>query len=155
MPPVAFEGRAFSGSAISKSCISVKVLGKKTSRCGELFANQSQSNQPCSHCEFRILRLLWLWTCRFQFLCHFGKGKAKLNVAFQLSCVKSVFLFCCWSVKLEKSKFDCAFCKGCVIIQHMVSAVVVMLISAIIRTVCCVPDICKLCHCVSFCSVLQ
>ena len=29
----------------------------------------------------------------------------------------------------------------------MVSAVIVMLISAVIRTVCCVPDVCKLCHC--------
>ena len=147
MPPVAFEVRAFSGSAISESRISVKVLGKKTSRCGELFANQSQSNQPCSHCKFWIFRLLWFWTCCFQFLCHFGKCKAKLNVAFQLSCVKSVFLFCCRLVKLEKSKFDCAFCKGCVEVQHMVSAVIVMLISAVIRTVCCVPDVCKLCHC--------
>ena len=106
LPPVAFKVRAFSGSAISESRISVKVLGKKTSRCGELFANQSQSNQPCSHCKFWIFRLLWFWTCCFQFLCHFGKCKAKLNVAFQLSCVKSVFLFCCRLVKLEKSKFD-------------------------------------------------
>ena len=157
LPPVAFEVRAFSGSAISESRISVKVLGKKTSRCGELFANQSQSNQPCSHCKFWIFRLLWFWTCCFQFLCHFGKCKAKLNVAFQLSCVKSVFLFCCRLVKLEKSKFDCAFCKGCVEVQHMVSAVIVMLISAVIRTVCCVPDVCKLCHCgwFLFCSAVQ
>lgn len=104
-------GQAFSGSAISESRISVKVLGKKTSRCGELFTHQSQSNQPCSHCEFRIFCLLWLWACCFQFLCHFRKCKAKLNVAFQLSCVKNVFLFCCRLVKLEKSKFDCAFVK--------------------------------------------
>ena len=111
LPPVAFEGRAFSGSAISESRISVKVLGKKTSRCRELFANQSQSNQPCSHCKFRIFCLLWLWACCFQFLCHFGKCKAKLNVAFQLSGMKSVFPAVGWLVELRQPEFDCAFCK--------------------------------------------
>ena len=91
MPPVAFEVRAFSGSAESEGCISVKVLGKKTSRCGKLFADQSQPNQPCPHGEFRIFRLLWFRAGGSQSLCHFGKGKAKLYVAFQLSGMKSVF----------------------------------------------------------------
>ena len=109
-------------------------------------ADQSQPNQPCSHGEFRIFRLLWLWTCCFQFLCHFGKGKAKLNVAFQLPSMESIFLFSCRLVKLEKSEFDCSLCKSCVIVQHMVSAVVVVLISAIICTVRRIPDVCKLCH---------
>ena len=60
--------------------------------------------------------------------------------------MKSVFLFSCRLVKLEKSEFDYAFCKSCMEVQHMVSAVVVVLISAVICTVCRIPDVCELCH---------
>ena len=90
--------------------------------------------------------MLWFRTCSFQLLCHFGKCKAKLNVTFQLSCVKSVSLAISRFVKLEKSEFDCAFCKSCMEVQHMVSAVIVVLISAVIRTVCPVPDVGELSH---------
>ena len=133
-------------SAKPESCISIQVSGEERSGGGELLADQPQPDQPCSHCEFRIFRLLWFRTCCFQFFRHFGKGKAKLNVTFQLSCVKSVFLFSCRLVKLEKSEFDCSLCKGGMEVQHMVSAVVVVLVSAVICTVRRIPDVCKLCH---------
>lgn len=42
---------------------------------------------------------------------------------------------------------DCPVRKGCVVVEHMVSAVVVMVAPAIIRTVGGIPDIRKLCHC--------
>lgn len=41
---------------------------------------------------------------------------------------------------------DCALCEHCVVIRHMVSAVVVMLISAVVAAVGFVPDVRKLCH---------
>ena len=128
-------GQAFSGSAESEGCIAIQVSCQEIPCRGKFCSHKSQSHQPCSHGKFRIFRLLWLWACCSQFLCHFGKCKAKLNVAFQLSGMKSVFLAVCRLVKLEKSEFDCSLCKGCVLVQHMVSAVVVMLISAVVCTV--------------------
>ena len=55
-------------------------------------------------------------------------------------------LFFCRLVKLEKSEFDCSLCKGGMEVQHVVSAVVVVLISAVICTIRRIPDVCKLCH---------
>ena len=60
--------------------------------------------------------------------------------------MKSVFSAVGRLVELKQPEFNCAFCKSCVIVQHMVSAVVVVLISAIICTVRRIPDVCKLCH---------
>ena len=60
--------------------------------------------------------------------------------------MKSVFLSVCRFVKVKASEFNCAFGKGCVKVQHMVSAVIVVLISSVIRTVCSVPDVGKLSH---------
>ena len=69
-----------------------------------------------------------------------------MNVAFQLSGMESVFSAVGRLVKLEQPEFNCAFCKSCVIVQHMVSAVIVVLISAVICTVRRIPDVCELCH---------
>ena len=72
------------------------------------------------------------------------QGKAECNFSIVLREVRfsSISRF----VKLEKSEFDCAFCKSCMEVQHMVSAVIVVLISAVIRTVCPVPDVGELSH---------
>ena len=78
-------------SEVAISGIAVQVSGKERSGGGELLANQPQPNQPRPHGEFRVFRLLWFRTGGSQSLCHFGKGKAKLYVAFQLSGMKSVF----------------------------------------------------------------
>lgn len=79
------------GLSESPCGVSGEVLGEKVSGGDELLADQSQPNQPCSHGEFRVFRLLWFRAGGSQSLCHFGKGKAKLYVAFQLSGMKSVF----------------------------------------------------------------
>jgi len=44
---------------------------------------------------------------------------------------------------LEKSKLNRSLCKGCVEVQHMVSAVIVVLVSAVVCVVAFVPYICK------------
>ena len=133
-------------SAKPESCISIQVSGEERSSGGELLADQPQPDQPCSHCEFRIFCLLWFRTCCFQLFCHFGKYKAKLNVTFQLPCVKSVSLAISRFVELEQPKFNCFFRKNGMVVGHMIAAVIVMLISAVIRTVCPVPDVGKLSH---------
>ena len=68
--------------------------------------------------------------------------------------MESIFLFSCRLVKLEKSEFDCSLCKGGMDDQHMVSAVVVVLISALNCTVCRIPDLCEPCHVGGHFSVL-
>ena len=60
--------------------------------------------------------------------------------------MKSVFSAVGRLVELKQPEFNCAFCKSCVIVQHMVSAVIVVLISAVICTICRIPDVCELCH---------
>ncbi len=49
-------------------------------------------------------------------------------------------------IEIEQSKLDCALCEHCVVICHMVSAFVVVLISAVVVAVGFIPDVCKLCH---------
>ncbi len=104
-PSVAL-GRAFSGSAVSEGCVSLKVSCKEVSCCCEFVAHETQSHQPGSHCELGVFALLWLGACCSQVLCHLAERQAKLNVALELSCVKAVFLFCCRFVELEKSEFN-------------------------------------------------
>ena len=49
-------------------------------------------------------------------------------------------------VKLEKSELYGPLGEGCVEVEHVVSAVVVMVVSAVIGSVSGVPDVCKLAH---------
>ena len=60
---------------------------------------------------------------------------------------------CGWLIKLEEPKFDRAFGKSGVEVEHMVAAVVVVMVSAVICAVAVVPDIRKLCHCAGFSPV--
>ena len=76
-----------------------------------------------------------------------GKCKAKLNIAFKLPCVQAVLFSATWCVKLEKSEFNRSLCKGCVKVQLMVSAVVVVLASAVVCAVASVPNIRQCRHC--------
>ena len=109
-----------SASAEPEGCIAVKVSCQEIPCCGEYLAYKAQPHQPCPHGEFRIVVLLGFRACRSDHFCHLAQCKAKLNVAFKLSCVKSVFLAVCRLVEVKASKFDSAFCKCCVVIQHMV-----------------------------------
>ncbi len=93
-------------SEVAISCISLKVSCKEVSCCCEFVAHETQSHQPGSHCELGVFTLLWLGACCSQVLCHLAECQAKLNVALELSCVKSVFLSVGRLVELEKSEFD-------------------------------------------------
>ena len=49
-------------------------------------------------------------------------------------------------VELEEPELDRAFGEGCVVVEHMVAAVVVVLAPAIVCAVARVPDVRKGCH---------
>lgn len=119
----------------------VVLLGRRKDQ------NKSRNpHQPGSHCELFVFLLLFLRTCAAQVLCHLAHCQAKLNVALELACVKSVLLAACRLVELEKAEFNRALCEGSVEVQHMVAAVVVVVGSAVVTSLCAVPDVRKLRH---------
>ena len=134
------------GSAAPKGCVAVEALGVKVS-CGlELVTDESQAEKPSPHCVFGVLVLPGLGTCCADFLCHLAQCQAKLNVAFQLSCVEATLAICGGGIKLEKPELNRSLGEGCVEVEHMVSAVVVVLASAVGSIVAGVPNVGKHCH---------
>ena len=122
--------------------------------CGcEFLADESKAEEPGPHGVFRILVLLGLGACGSDFLCHLAECKAKLNVGFQLSGVKAVPLAVCRGIELEKSELNRSFGEGCVEVQHMVAAAVVMVVSAVVFPLAVVPNVCQLCHRLRFLPV--
>ena len=68
---------------------------------------------------------------------------------FKESIQKSSLILCETHFNLNKSKqgiIDCSLCKGGMEVQHMVAAVVVVVGSAVVASLCTVPDVCKLRH---------
>ena len=123
-----------------------KVSCENVSRRREFLADEAKPEKPSPHRVFWILDLLRFRTCRLDHLRHLAECQAKLHVAFKLSGVKSVLLAVRRCVKLEKPEFNRAFGEGRVVIEHVVSAVVVVVGSAKIRSVAAVPDVRKLLH---------
>ena len=95
-----------------ESCVPSEVPGKDVSCGGKFLANEAEAQKPCPHCVFGIFVLLWPGACRTQCFCHLGKGKAKLDVAFQLSGMQSVLFAARRRVKLEKPELNRPLGKG-------------------------------------------
>ena len=133
-------------SAESEGVVAGKVLRQGFSCRCEFVANEAHSHQPSAHRELFVFLLLFLRACAPQVFCHLTHCEAKLNVALELACVKSVLLATCGLVELEKAEFNRALCEGGVEVQHMVAAVVVVVGSAVVASLCVVPDVCKLRH---------
>ena len=91
-----------------------------------------------------VFALLGLGACCPYILCHLAQGQAKLNVAFELSCVDAAPTLCGRLVKLEEPELDCPFGKGGVEVEHMVAAVVVVVAPAAACAVAGVPNVRKL-----------
>ena len=144
----AFRGpRISSGSAVSESCVACKAFGQDVS-CGfELIPDEAEAKEPSPHGVFGVLILLWLGACGAYHFCHLAERQAKLDVAFQLSGVQTAFAFCRRPVEFEKPEFHRAFCEGRMVVEHVVAAVVVMLVSVVARTVAGVPDVRQCRHC--------
>ena len=123
-----------------------KVSCENVPRRCKLLADEPKPEQPSPHRVFRILNLLRFRTRGFHHLRHLAEGEAKLYVALKLSCVEPVLLAVRRRVKLEKPELNRAFGEHCVVIEHVVSAVVVVVGSAKVRAVSAVPDVRKLLH---------
>ena len=72
--------------------------------------------------------------------------QTKLNVAFQLSGVKSALASVAGVVELEKSELDRALGEGGVQVEHVVAGVVVMLVASAPGGLAVVPGVCEGCH---------
>lgn len=106
--------------AEAESGVAYKVPREDVPRRGEFPADEAEAHQPCPHCEFRVLPLRFFGACRPYCLCHFGKGKAKLDVALDFPCVDTALTLCRGIGKLEEAEFDGAFREGRVEIQAMI-----------------------------------
>ena len=95
-----------SRSAEAECVVACKVFGKRFP-CGLEFASdKAHSHQPSPHCELFVFLLLFLGACASEVLCHLAHCEAKLNVALELACVKSVLLAVGGRCELEKSELD-------------------------------------------------
>ena len=90
--------------------------------------------------------LRFLRACRRSGLCHLAECKAELDVTLKCPCVQSASLSLGRVVKLEKSEFNGPLCKGCMVVQHMVSAFVVMPVSSVVSSVLDVPEVFEFLH---------
>ena len=124
-----------------EGCVPGKVAGQEVSRRCELLADEAQAKEPGSHRVFGVLVLLRLGACRPHLLGEFAECEAKLNVALELSRVDAALALGGRLVKLEEAELDGALGEGGVVVQHMVAAVVVVLASAVVRSVGRVPDV--------------
>ena len=130
---------------MTESCVTVQVACQNFSRRGKFLANESQPEKPSPHGVFRILDLRLFGAGTLHCLCHLAQCKAKLDVAFDFSGVKPAPALAIRIGKLEASEFDGTVGKASVVIQHSVSAVVVMGIPAFVAVVG-VPDVCQILH---------
>ena len=137
-------------AAVAEGCVSGKVPGQNLP-CGlEFLSDKSEPDQPGAHREFRVVDLGLFRTgalCRLR-LC--TKSQAKLDVAFELSGVKAVLLVSFRVCELEEAELDGPLCEGRVKVEHVVPAVVVVLVASAVRIVSCVPDVCEVLHGLGF-----
>ena len=133
-------------SAVPEGCVPSKVAGQEISGRCKFLADEAQAEEPGSHGVFGVFVLLGLGACGAHILCHLGKRQAKLDVALELSGVDAAPALCGRLIKLEEPKLDRPFGKGGVEVEHMVAAVVVVVVSAVVCAVAGVPDVRKLGH---------
>ena len=131
---------------MAEGCVPGKVPGQDLP-CGfEFLSDKSEPDQPGPHREFRVvdLGLFRAGTLCCLRLC--GKAQAKLDVAFELSGVQAVFLIPFRVCELEEAELDGPLCEGRVKVEHVVPAVVVVLVASVGRVVLRVPDVCEVLH---------
>ncbi len=91
---------------MSEGGVSGKVAGQEVAGCRELFADESEAEEPGSHRVFRVFVLLRFRACAPRLLRHLAEGEAKLDVTLQLAGVNSALPFFGRGVELEKSELD-------------------------------------------------
>ena len=137
---------------MSECGVAVQVLGQQFSGGCKLVTDEAEAKEPGSHGVFRILNLGFFRAGGLDHLCHLAQCKAKLDVAFQFSGVKSTSAFLVGVGELEASELDRAVGEAGVVVEHMVAAAVVMLVSAFVA-VAIVPNVCQGIHCLRLSAV--
>lgn len=130
---------------MSEGGVAVQVLGQQFSGGCELVTDEAEAKEPGSHGVFRIFNLGFFRAGGLDHLCHLAQCEAKLDVAFQFSGVKSASAFLVGVGELEASELDRAVGEAGVVVEHMVAAAVVMLVSAFVA-VAIVPNVCQGIH---------
>ena len=130
---------------MSECRVAIQVLCQKLSGGCKLIPDEAEAEEPGSHGVFRILDLWLFGACGLYHHRHLAQCEAKLNVAFQFSGVKSASAFFVGVGELEASELDRAVGEAGVVVEHMVAAAVVMLVSALVA-VTIVPNVCQGIH---------
>lgn len=125
--------------------VAIQVLGQKFSGGCKLVSDEAEAEEPGSHGVFRILNLRLFGAGGLDHHRHLAQCEAKLNVAFQFSGVKSASAFLVGVGELEASELDRAVSEAGMVVEHMVTAAVVMLVSAFV-VVSIVPNVCQRIH---------
>ena len=112
----------------------------------ELVSDEPQAKEPRPHCVFGVFVLLRFATCIPHLFGEFRKCQAKLDVTLELSCVESVLLAIRRGIELEESELYRSLREGCVVVEHMVSRIVVMLVPSVPCVLAVVPNVGELCH---------
>ena len=137
---------------MSECGVAVQVLREKLS-CGcELVTDEAEAEEPGSHGVFRIFDLGFFGAGGLDHYRHLAQCEAKLNVAFQFACVKPAPAFCVRVCELEASELDRPVGEAGVVVEHMVAAAVVMLVSAFVA-VAFVPNVSQGIHRLGFSAV--
>ena len=118
-----------SGAAMAEGGIAFQVSGQDEAGCGELVTDEPEPEQPGPHSVFGVLHLGLPWACGFDHLRHLAQSQAKLNVGFKFAAMQPILFAAAGICKLETPELNGALGKACVVIQDVVSAAVIMLVS--------------------------
>ena len=115
--------------------------------CGfEFLTDKAEPDQPGPHREFRVIHLGLFRACAPCCLRLCAECEAKLNVALEFPGVQAIPFVAFRAPKLEEAELDCRLCEGRVKVEHVVPAVIVVLIASAGRSVLRVPDVCEVLH---------
>lgn len=135
-----------SGAAMAEGGIAFQVSGQDEAGCGELVTDEPEPEQPSPHGVFGILHLGLPGACGFDHLRHLAQSQAKLDVGFKLAAMQSVLFPVAGVCKLKTPELNGALGKAGVVIQDMVSAAIVMVVSIAVRGNRSVPNVGQLRH---------
>ena len=135
-----------SGAPVAEGGIPGEAAGQQVAGGGELLADEAQAEEPGAHGVLGVVVLLGLGAGGLDRLRHLAQCEAKLDVALELSGVEAVPALGGGGVELEKPELDRTLGEGSVEVEHMVAAVVVVLVPAVGGVVGAVPNVRQVAH---------
>lgn len=125
--------------------VAIQILGKKISCSFKFISDKTEAEKPSAHSVFGVLDLRFFRAGGLDHHRHLAQCEAKLDVAFQFPRMKSAPALCGRVSELEASELDCTVCKACMVVEHMVTATVVVPVPAFVIVIG-VPDVCESIH---------